>query len=118
MTRRDVRTYLHDIKRACDLVAEFVRGKTEDEYLRCDLLKSAVERQLQIAGEALSQALATEPSLEQRITDARIIVAFRHRLVHGYDQLVDAAVWEIACVHSPKLGAEAMALLSEHDRTG
>ena len=96
MTPRDVRTYFHDNKRACGLVAEFVAGKTEGDYLTDALLRSGVERQLQNAGEALSQALRVDPSLEERVTSARLIIGFRHRLVHGYDQLTDAAVWEAA----------------------
>jgi uncharacterized protein with HEPN domain len=57
MPPRDLRAYLFDIAEACRLVDEFTRGKSADDYAGDPLLRSGVERQLEIVGEALSQAL-------------------------------------------------------------
>ena len=59
---RDVRVYLYDILQACDEVSSFVEGKAFEDYTESSLLRSAVERQLAIVGEALNQALKLEPS--------------------------------------------------------
>jgi uncharacterized protein with HEPN domain len=52
--QRDARGYLWDALRAAESVQAFVRGKTREAFVEDDLLRSAVERQLQIIGEALS----------------------------------------------------------------
>ncbi len=83
MKRPDVRKYLYDILQACDLLEHFTGGKTFDDYLADALLRSGVERQFGIVGEALGQALRVNPDLAERVTGARRIVAFRNRLIHG-----------------------------------
>lgn len=54
---RDLRAYLFDISEAAALVTSFAAGKTFADYEHDPLLRSAIERQLEIIGEALSQAL-------------------------------------------------------------
>ncbi len=74
---RDPRAWLTDIVAACDLLIEFTTDKTFTEYAGDPLLRSAVERQFEIVGEALRVALQNKPELAANITDARAIVAFR-----------------------------------------
>ena len=52
---RDARAFLWDVRQAADNIAAFIRGKTEQAYANDELLHSAVERQLEIIGEALNQ---------------------------------------------------------------
>ena len=63
MKRRDVRVYLFDIIQAAQRLAQFACGKTFADYERDAMLRSAVERQFEIIGEALSQALQVAPAL-------------------------------------------------------
>jgi uncharacterized protein with HEPN domain len=111
MKQPDVRKFLHDIKTACDLISEFVSGRTLDEYLGDPMLRSAVERQFEIVGEALNQSSRVDPSLLDRITDARRIIAFRNRLVHGYSSVSDEVVWGIVEGSLPRLLTEVAVLL-------
>ena len=111
MKRPDVRKFLHDIKTASDLIEEFVRGKTIDDYLADPMLRSAVERQFEIIGEALNQSSRVDTGLLDRITDARRIVAFRNRLIHGYSSVSDEVVWGIVEASLPRLSAEVAALV-------
>jgi hypothetical protein len=62
MPPRDLRAYLFDVAEACRLVEEFTRGKSAADYAGDSLLRSGVERQLEIVGEALNQALRNHPS--------------------------------------------------------
>ncbi len=52
---RDARKYLFDVQRATDCITRFCQGKQFSDYQSDDLLRSAVERQFEIIGEALSQ---------------------------------------------------------------
>ncbi len=65
------------------------------------MLRSAVERQIQIIGEALNRLSKVDPATADRITDLARIVAFRNVLVHGYAQIDDALVWEVASTRVP-----------------
>jgi uncharacterized protein with HEPN domain len=53
--RRDPRAYLWDMREAADAIASFVQGRIFEDYAGDLMLRSAVERQLAIIGEALSQ---------------------------------------------------------------
>jgi uncharacterized protein with HEPN domain len=111
MTPRDVRLYVYDIARACELVRTFTAGNTFDDYNADAMLRSAVERQFEIIGEALSQASALDPSLREQITHAGDIIGFRNRLIHGYPFVSNVMVWSIVEDHLPLLSEEAGALL-------
>ena len=87
MNPRDIRTYLFDVEKACRLILQFTRGVTGEAFIADELLRSAVERQSEIIGEAMKQALDLDPSLADRVTDVRPIIAFRNRLAHGYSKI-------------------------------
>ena len=91
----EAQKYLFDIAEACSLIGRFTAGKSFEDYTGDPLLRSAVERQFEIAGEALSRLLQLAPDLIGRITDARRIVAFRNRLIHGYASVADEVVWGV-----------------------
>ncbi len=68
--------------RAGAALEEFTRGKSYSDYEASLLLRSAVERQLEIVGDALNQLLIHAPSLEPRFTYRRQIKGFRNVLAH------------------------------------
>ena len=113
MPREAARAYLHDVAEACRRIQEFVEGKEYAEYVASPLLRSAVERQFEIIGEALRQALRTSSDLENRITHARRIVSFRNPLIHGYATVADEVVWGVIEGYLPRLSAEVEALIRE-----
>jgi uncharacterized protein with HEPN domain len=91
--RRDPRADLWDAQAAVDRILEFTRGRSLDDYLADAMLRSAVERQFEIVGEALGQLAKAEPSIAQRIPDIGEIVAFRNVLIHGYATVDHHTVW-------------------------
>jgi uncharacterized protein with HEPN domain len=109
--RLEARKYLYDVQNACNLLARFTAGKTLADYASDPLLRSAVERQFEIVGEALGQMRKVEPGLCDAISESRRIIAFRNILVHGYASVSDEVVWDILMADLPRLSEEVRVLL-------
>ena len=84
MRRPETLKYLFDILEACRLLDEFVAGKAFADYQADAMLRSAVERQFEVIGEALRLAIRDDPTLAGVVTHSSRIIAFRNHLVHGY----------------------------------
>lgn len=113
MKQRDVCKYLFDISESCKRLQEFTAGQELKDYLDSFLLKSAVERQFEIIGEAMGQMLRTAPELEKRISNCRRMIAFRNVLIHGYASIDDELVWGIVETQLSRLVQEVNSLLKE-----
>jgi uncharacterized protein with HEPN domain len=83
--RRDPKSLLWDARDAVTAIAEMTRGKSFSDFDSDLVLRSAVERQFEILGEALNRLNRLDATLAARIPDLRQIVAFRNILIHGYD---------------------------------
>ena len=105
--------FLEDIRLAAEAITGFVAGKTLADYTADLLLRSGVERQFGIIGEAMHRLLKIAPTAAGRISQHRRIVAFRNIIIHGYDALDDEVVWDIIIVQLPALRQEVAALLNE-----
>jgi len=92
---------------------QFVAGKGFTDYVGDALLRSTVERQLQTAGEALTQLSKVDPATASRFSEHERIIAFRNILVHGYANIDDRVVWSVLEQKLPALLREAEALLAE-----
>lgn len=97
--------YLSDISRAIDLIEIFTEEINDFEMYNSDLkTQSATERQLAIIGEALNKLTRVE--LDLTINHDKQIIAFRNRLIHGYDSVDNSIVWTILQKYLPKLKSE------------
>jgi len=83
------------------------------DYLADDLCQSAVERQLEIAGDALGQLRKIDAVLFGKIPDGDLVVAFRNVLAHGYATLDHRRVYEIASIRAGELLKAMETLLSQ-----
>jgi uncharacterized protein with HEPN domain len=110
--RLESKKYLFDIQQAGSLLSEFTRSKTLDSYRDDPYLRSAVERQFEIIGEALHRPSRSDPETIGRITEYRRIIAFRNVLIHGYDALSHDVVWDIIQTKLPILQSEVKELLA------
>ena len=108
----EARAYLHDIEQAAILIDQFRGNKSFDDYLSDVLLRSAVERQLEIIGEAVSKLSAIDPTTAARLTGRRRIIALRNILIHGYARVDDRVIWNILDQNLPVLHAEVGVLLA------
>ena len=88
--------YVELAVRALERVPRFLGERTLSDYLADDLCQSAVERQLEIAGDALGRLRRLDPALFARIPDGPVIVAFRNVLAHGYATLDHRRVFDAA----------------------
>ena len=91
----DARKLLWDALQSAERVARFTSGKTFEEYLVDELLRSGVERQLAIVGEALAQLRRIDPATADSIPALSRVVGFRNVLVHAYASVDSRVVWGI-----------------------
>ena len=73
--------------------------------------KRAVERNIEIIGEAMSRILKQDSEIE--ISNSRKIVDVRNRIIHGYDSVSDDVIWGIVIKNLPVLQKEVEILLGE-----
>lgn len=95
--------FLWDVRGAADSIAVFIDGLDEHDYLADALRRSAVERQLEIIGEALNNLRRVDPDTATGIPDLHRIVGLRNVLAHGYTIVDDRVVWAAATQRVPEL---------------
>jgi uncharacterized protein with HEPN domain len=104
---------LEDTRDAAGFVRLVTQGKSLEVYRADRLLRQAVERNFEIIGEAVSRLARTDPDVAARIGDHPQIIAFRNVLIHGYDLIDDAQVWQVITQDLPHLEQQVIDLLGE-----
>ena len=104
---------LEDVQDCASFVVGAAAGKDLSDYRGDRLFRQAIERNLEIIGEAIGRIARHDATTASRISEHRSIVAFRNRLIHGYDLLDDELVWETVEREVPVLLSEVEALLEE-----
>lgn len=112
---RDPRVFLWDAREAARSALRFASGKTFDNFVTDDLLRSGIERQLQIVGEALGQLSKLSPEIAVHVPNLRQIVALRNILVHGYASVDFKNIWQIVRNDVPALVESLDAILNSAD---
>jgi uncharacterized protein with HEPN domain len=100
----------HDVRTAAWLIAQFTAGKSLADFRADPLLRSAVERQFEIVGEALGRLSRSDPEIAAQITEHRRIISFPNVLIHGYDAVSDEVVWDIVETKLAKLISDVESL--------
>jgi uncharacterized protein with HEPN domain len=95
-------SYLWDMLTAARAVVDFTRGRTFEEYSNDLMLRSAVERQVEIIGEASRRVSEAFRSQHTEIPWSRIM-GQRHVLAHDYGEIKHDRLWRVATVHMPSL---------------
>lgn len=91
----DAAKLLWDARQAAERIARYTAEKTLADYEADDLVRSAVERQFEIIGEALGALRRIDPKTAARIAELPRIVAFRNLLIHGYASVDHRIVWGV-----------------------
>jgi len=113
MISNEAAAFLWDAQRAASFIVQFTAGRTYDEYLEDVMLRSAVERQFQIIGEAFNGLRRLDPDLAATVPDLAQIIAFRNVLVHDYTAIRNDTVWDVVRDDLP----EPQAILAELFKT-
>lgn len=113
--QRDARAHLADILESCDAIDSAIASMRLDDYLKSRLVRSSVEREFTIIGEAVLALSHKAPEVFASITGARRIVDFRNRLTHEYPMVDDELVWALAKVDMSVLRSECLALIEDLD---
>ena len=111
--RLEARKRLYDVRSAVELLTEFTAGRTFRDYERDAMLRAAVEREFEIAGEAIARLAEHDAAVAARISEYPRIIAFRNMLIHGYASVDDRLVWDVVEAKLPVLRREVDALLQE-----
>lgn len=101
--RLEAKKFLFDVAQAARLVQSFTQDRSFDDYMNDPMLRSAVERQFEIMGEALSKLAKTDPQIAEQVPDYRKVISFRNVLIHGYDAVLDEVVWGLVETKLPGL---------------
>ena len=106
----EVKTWLKDIEQAIIEINSFLPEiKNFKDFQKDIKTKRAVERNIEIIGEAMSRVLKVDPDIG--ISHTRKIVDTRNRIVHGYDSVSEDILWGIIVKNLPDLQKEVKKLL-------
>jgi uncharacterized protein with HEPN domain len=101
---------LTDILLSISSIDEHLEGRRIlDEYIKNKTKRRAVERELEIIGEAISKLLKINPDIS--ISYSRQIVDLRNKVIHAYDNVNDIVIWSIIMNHLPTLKSEVDLLM-------
>lgn len=106
-----IKKHLQDILTAIEEIESFFGDKPKlfDDFYNNLCLRRAIERNIEIIGEAMNRILKTDRNIA--ITNSRKIVDARNYIIHGYDSLSADILWSMVINHLPKLKNEVVALL-------
>ncbi|MBX7059629.1 MAG: DUF86 domain-containing protein [Leptospirales bacterium] len=107
------RKLLFDVVEAGRSIRTWQAQRNFADYQSDRLLRRATEREFEIIGEALARLAKHAPDVADQIPEVTRIVAFRNRIIHGYDAIDDATVWGVAQDHLPALLAVVEKLLGD-----
>jgi uncharacterized protein with HEPN domain len=102
---------LEDIRDAAAFIRLSTNGKTLRDYQTDRLLRQAVERNFEIIGEAIGRLVKIDVNTAEKIGQYQEIIAFRNLLIHGYDLIDHAQVWDVIQRSLPSLETEVTKLL-------
>ncbi|MCE2963840.1 MAG: DUF86 domain-containing protein [Chitinophagales bacterium] len=108
----DEKKYLKDILDSIDSIDEHLENRRIfSEYIQNKTKRRAVERELEIIGEALNKLLKINPIIQ--ISFSRIIVDLRNKVIHAYDTIDNELIWKIIMKDIPVLKSEAEVLIAQ-----
>ncbi len=110
---KEIKVWLFDILNSILEIESFVDFEETNfqDYSSDVKTKRAVERNLEIIGEAVNKISKKDENLE--ITNKSKIISVRNRIIHGYDQVSDELIWSIITQYLPVLEKEVRQYLNE-----
>ena len=107
----EVHKLLVDIQLALEDIRNFTSGIDYADYQQDAKCRAAVERKFEVIGEACGRVRDRFPGIFEKIAAGPQIIGFRNRLIHGYDNVDDAIVWDIVTRKLPTLSLQVEKLM-------
>lgn len=110
--------WIYDVRIAIDEINGYFENKEKDflKYRENKMLKRAIERNLEIIGEAINRILKRDEAYEKQISNARAIIGLRNQVIHAYDNISDENIWSILINHLPNLESDIDKLIRENKK--
>ena len=107
----EIKTWLFDILQSITEIESYFEGRPKkfEDYVKDIRTKRAVERNIEIIGEAANRILRKDRDF--KIENVQKIIGARNRIAHGYDKISDDMIWSIVINHLPKLKEEISMLI-------
>ncbi len=103
--------WLYDIDEAITEIDNYFNDFPKDfnHYKSNKVLKRAIERDLEIIGEAVNRIVKRKPDFP--LLNAKRIIGLRNQIIHAYDNVSDESIWAIISKHIPQLKNEVRLLI-------
>ncbi len=108
---RDEQVFLQDVARACEEVLSYTAAESLETYLQDSRTRRAVERCLEIAGEALANLRRRNEPVLADLPGYEKVIGLRNFLIHEYGQVDDTLIWQSVSQELPALLAAVLAKL-------
>jgi len=110
--QHSVEMYLLDISNSIDSIFEYLGEERSFKFYESNkLLRRAVERELEIIGEATNRIIKINPNID--ISDSRRIVDLRNWVIHAYNNVDNVIIWGIINKDLPLLKKQVSSLLEK-----
>ena len=107
-----IKSWLLDIQQSINEINDFLGEQRDFLAYHNDLkTKKAVERNLEIIGEAVNRIIKSDSSF--KLDKAKNIIGTRTRIIHSYDNISDEVIWTIVIRELPELKAQVDKLLND-----
>lgn len=108
----DIKVWLKDIELSIQEIYEFLPASRDFILFQRDIkTRKAVERNIEIIGEAMKRIIVIDPEII--VSDSRKIIDTRNRIIHGYDSISADVIWLIVTRYLPILEREVKDLLEQ-----
>lgn len=106
-----IEKHLNDVLLSIEEVESYFTGQPKlFENFKKDILRQrAIERNVEIMGEAINRILKIDATFQ--LPNARAIVNTRNRVIHGYDSVTTEFLWSLILKHIPALKEDILAIL-------
>jgi uncharacterized protein with HEPN domain len=107
----EIKTWLFDIFQSIEEIESYFKDSPKEfrSFLNDIKTKRAVERNIEIIGEATNRILKKDNNF--KLEHAQKIIGTRNRIIHGYDKVSEDLIWSIVINHLPKLKSEISEIL-------
>ena len=111
--KHEIKTWLYDILQSIVEIESYFADKPKrfEDYLSDKKTQRAVERNIEIIGEAVNRILKVDS--EFKLENAHKIIGARNRIIHGYDSVSHEVIWSIIINHLPNLQVEVSKLIEK-----